>query len=207
MLLYFFTLERGFFAESATALGQSWRWRSFAPCRDLCRSLFCLNAAIPADAVVRAVAAGLPFDRALWRALAGECLVHGASAMPRLQTAPDTLRSLLAPADYTKARREDYAPIDQAHFGTRDLVFGGGYYRPDHAGINDQDDVARLAAYLERIDPSAWQAHHLERLADFHEKEEREEELAYVRDWWPELVKLYQDARERDCVIVCEAAE
>jgi hypothetical protein len=85
--------------------------------------------------------------------------------------------------------------------------FGGGYYRPDYAGLNDKGDVARLAAYLEAIDPATWKPRDLTRLADCHDDEERAEELAYVRDWWPDVVGLYHKARDRDLVVACEIVE
>jgi hypothetical protein len=172
----------------------------------LCRHLLVLNPAIPQDALLRAIAAGLPFDRAFWHGLIGECLVHGAKVMPRLPTAPASLCCLLAPDRYAQpsTSRRHYAPIQQAHFGTRDLRFGAGYYRPDHAGLNHQGDVLRLASYLEAVDPAVWQTKDLAPLADCVGDEERAEELAFVRDWWPGLVELYQTARAQSLVVVCE---
>ena len=67
------------------ALAASWRQRSFEPCRDLCTAL------VPAarsyaeryhtgssEPLLCQVAAGLPFDRAYWRSLAGEVLLFAA---------------------------------------------------------------------------------------------------------------------------------
>jgi hypothetical protein len=209
MVLYFYLLEHVFFHEiMKVALALSYRQRSFVPCRDLCHFLLTANSEIPQDALMRAILTGLPFDRAFWHGLVGECLVHGARAMPRLQTAPDSLCCLLAPDHHGKPDRPRpfYAPIQQAHFGTRDLRFGSGYYRPDHAGLNDREDVDRLAEYLETIDPNAWAPRDLEALADCQGDDERAEELAFIRDWWPSLVELYQDARNHDWVVVCERA-
>jgi hypothetical protein len=209
MLLYFFLLDGVFYHEIiGPALARSHRQRSFAPCHDLCWRLLARNPGIPQDALIR-VAAGLKFDRAFWHSLIGECLVHGATDIPRLPTAPASLCCLLAPDHYARLnmQREHYAPILQAHLGARDVTFGGGYYRPDHAGLNDKGDVARLAAYLEAIDPATWQPRDLARLADCHNDEECAEELAYVRDWWPDLVELYQKARDQDMVVVCETVE
>ena len=87
----------------------------------------------------------VPFDRDFWRLLAGEVLLYGAASVPEILTAPDTLGHLLAPG-------QDDSPIRQAHFGARGLAFGGGIYRPDAAGWNDAEDVARLADYLAAID-------------------------------------------------------
>jgi hypothetical protein len=44
-----------------------------------------------------AILNGLPFDRSFWRGLIGECLVHGAVDIPRLQTAPDTFALDVSP--------------------------------------------------------------------------------------------------------------
>jgi hypothetical protein len=207
MFLYFFLLEQSFFHEHMRpALGRSRRQRSFAPCHDLCRLLLARNSGVPQDALVRAILSGLPYQRAFWHGLVGECLVHGAREIPRWQMAPKTLCCLLAPdhRGQSETPRWHYAPIEQVQFGTRDLLFGGGYYRPDHAGLNDRDDVSRLAAYLESIDPNSWTPRDLEALADCADDELRAEELAYVRDWWPSVVELYQNAKHHDLVVVCE---
>jgi hypothetical protein len=207
MLLYFYLLDRRFFEDiMVPCLAQSYRQISLAPGHELCRFLLARDPGIPEDAVVRSILAGLPFDRTFWHGLVGECLVHGAADILRLQTAPDALCCLLAPAQVRPqdVPRAHYAPIQQAHFGTRDLVFGGGYYRPDHAGLNDIEDVRRLAVYLQAIDPAGWTAAALTPLAECTDDAERAEELAYARDWWPSLVELYQGAKERGQVVVCE---
>jgi hypothetical protein len=206
-MLYFYVLEGPFFhGVMAPALSHAHRQRSFAPCHDLCRQLLAENAEVPPDSIVRAVLTGLPFERSFWQGLVGECLVHGARDIPRLATAPASLCCLLAPTHHEKpdAPRDHYAPIQQVHFGSRDLRFGGGFYRPDHVGLNDHDDVTRLAAYLEAIDCAAWSPGQLKGLPDLLDDTERAEELAYVRDWWPSLVELYQNARGRQLVVVCE---
>ena len=202
MFLYFYLLEQGFFQSMARALARSFRERSFAGCHDLCGLLLAKNPAAPADSLVRTLPLGLLFDRLFWQGLIGECLVHGAAEIPRLETAPHTLCSLLAPQRPALADvpRVQFTPIEQVHFGSRDLRFGGGYYRPDNAGLNDREDVRRLAGYLEGIDSRLWS---LDQIVNVP-AEERAEELAYVRDWWPALVEMYQRARANDWVIVCE---
>jgi hypothetical protein len=207
MFLYFFLLKHVFFSEfMRPALARSQRRRSFAPCLDLCRLLLAENSGIPQDAVLRAILDGLPYHRTFWQGLVGECLVHGAHEIPRMPTTPTTLCCLLAPDRHgnTETPRWQYAPIQQVHFGTLDLLFGSGYYRPDHAGLNDRDDVCRLAGYLQAVDPSTWAPRHLEALADCTDDDQRAEELAYVRDWWPSLVELYQNAKDHNLVVVCE---
>jgi hypothetical protein len=207
MFLYFFVLEQAFFVEvMRPALTRAHRQCSFVPCQDLCHWLLAKTPAMPEDAVVRAVIDGLPFDRLFWHALIGECLVHGARDMPRLPIAPDSLCCLLAPESVASpdAPRSRFAPIQQALFGSRDLVFGGGYYRPDRAGLNERADVERLAGYLTAVDTAAWSAQDLAPLAECRDDHERAEELAYVRDWWPSLVEFYEKARANGDVVVCE---
>jgi hypothetical protein len=202
MLHYFYLLDGIWFAEQMQpALAESWRRRSFAPCERLCREL---ADAAPDDAVVRLVLASLPYDRARWHALVGECLICGAEAMPRLAVTPDALCCLLAPerlgADLldTAAR----SPIEQMHFGARESRFGGGWHRPDHVGWNDAADVDRLLDYARTVDPQTWSSGALAPLQK--SIDEAEEELAHVRDWWPPLVEMYEQAHTAKQVIVCE---
>jgi hypothetical protein len=203
MFLYFYVHDATFFHEVLRpSLARAHRGKSFAPCQDLCRRLLTPDA--PRDAIIRAVLGGLLFERGFWQAVTGECLVVGAVDVPRVQTAPDTYRCLLAPSAHSV--RAGYSPIEQAHFGTRDLTFGTGFYRPDRAGLNDVDDVGRLATYLEAIDPEKWTTDDLLSLMNCADEEERTEELADARAWWPGLVSLYREARERGQVIVCEQA-
>jgi hypothetical protein len=206
MLHYFYLLNGIWFANRMQpALAESWRRRSFAPCLPLCREL---DDAAPVadDSVVRLILAGLAYDRVLWHALIGECLIYGAEAMPRLALAPDALCCLLAPerlgADAADAARR--SPIEQMHFGAKELRFAGGWHRPDHVGWNDSADVERQTEYARAVDPRSWSAAALTPLPDLANDSEREEELAYVRDWWPALVDWYQQAHAARQVIVCE---
>ena len=134
--------------------------RSFEPCRPLCAALAPAAVAFAEryhtghdEPLLAGVARGaVPFDRDFWRLLVGEVLLYGAASVPEILTAPDTLSRLLA------AGEDEAAPIRRAHFGTHDLVFGGGFYRPDAAGYNDVPDVARLADYLAAVDASRWRS-------------------------------------------------
>jgi hypothetical protein len=130
--------------------------------------------------------------------------VLGASSVPRLETAPRSLLALLAPGRLDRdSPRDEFAPVEQVHYGSRDLHLGT-YYRPDHVGWNDADDIARLRAWMHGVDPGSWRADDLAKLDEFAEAGERDEELAYVKDWWPPLVDLYAGAQRRGEVIVCE---
>ena len=102
-------------------------------------------------------------------------------------------------------RREAFAPIHQALLGASDLAFGPAYYRPDRAGYSGRAHVARLADYLGSVEPSQWSAAALARIPSLITVEDREEELEYLRDWFGALQRLYQKARERDRVVVCES--
>jgi hypothetical protein len=208
MLLDFYLLAAAFLnLQIRPALAESWRRRSFDPCRDLCAELLARpGRALPEDCLLRHVVTGLPFARAFWHSLIGEFLLLGCEEMPLVQTAPATLCCLLAPERYRsgEAARSAYAPIEQVHFGSRDLRFAGAFYRPDHAGYNDEGDIARLLRYLEGIDAATWHEGMLRPMAEFATADERAEELAFVRDWLPALVELYRDAARRGCVVVCE---
>jgi hypothetical protein len=44
-------------------------------------------------------------------------------------------------------------------------------------------------------------------LTDLADEADRAEELAYVRDWFPALQELYQRARKREEIVMCEILE
>jgi hypothetical protein len=213
MRVYFLPLDADLFhRQIAPALAASWRQRSFAPCRSVCSHLqpaardFTERYRIGHDEPLLCRAADLPFDRDLWRALAAELLLYGAADMPTTQTAADTLCCLLAPDRYREGgtEREHFAPIEQAHYGCRDLVFGSGFYRPEQAGWNDSADVARLAGYLAAIHPEEWTADGLKDLPDLVVEEDRAEELEFARECFLNLRSLYEGAARQGQVIVCE---
>ncbi|HKI34715.1 MAG TPA: hypothetical protein VKA46_22855, partial [Gemmataceae bacterium] len=110
---------------------------------------------------------------------------------------PDILCGLLAPG-------QDGAPIRQAHFGSHDLVFGGGFYRPDAAGCNEAADVARLAEYLAAIDPNRWTVADLDGLREFDDDADRADELEFAREVFSSLGELYRGARDAGQVVICE---
>ena len=212
MPLYFMAHEAAWFENRLRpALTESWRRRSFFPCRQLCEELrpavisfverFHENIE---ESVIVQVAQGLSFDRDYWRALAGEILLHGAAAIPEFPTMPETLELLTHgkcnPRE--ELQREEFSNMQQVHFGSRDLVIGS-CYRPEHAGFNTAADVVRLAEYLDTIDSGAWSADDLSYLHDLA-AEDRPEELEYAREWFPALRDFYRSARERGWVVVCE---
>jgi hypothetical protein len=213
MPIYFMLLDAPLFqGEIRPALSASWRQRSFEPCCSVCAALALAARAFvekyhagPDEPLLLKVGQGLPFDRHFWTLLAGELLLFAAAEIPEFQTAPDTLCCLLAPEQYQEGDvpRERFAPIQQAHFGTRDLVFGGKAYRPGQAGYNDTDEVDRLSAYLACVNPDQWS---VAGLASFpaEDDEERAEELECVRDWFPALRQLYERAHEFKQLVVCE---
>lgn len=204
------------------ALTASWRQRSFEPCRALCTELapavrsfierYHLGREEP---LLCRVIDGLPFDRDYWRHLVSEVLFYGAADIPEIQTDPDTLNALLAPGHAPDVPRECLAPIQQAHFGARDLVFGG-FYRPQSAGYNDTDDVARLATYLASCDPlipppllpGGKEGGVRGRVTDLPGRddaiEDRQEELEFARQCLFVLRDLYAAAAKNGQVVVCE---
>lgn len=208
-----YPLAASFFCQRLQpTLARSWRQRSFAPCRELCEELLSRVRDYHRDyhglaekTLVEQAAASLSFDRHTWRALTGEILLFAAREVPLLQLPAETLCCLLAPATLgTNLFREHFPPIHQALFGSHDLVFAGGYYRPDSAGCNNPEDVARLSAYLRSIDANLWQPAQLAALPDFPDDEDRAEELAFARQCWPGLVEVYRQAECQQDMLICE---
>jgi hypothetical protein len=214
MPLYFFVLkQKWFFDRVRPALSTSWKKRDFGPCRTLCADLlptvdsFAQRYHIdPTQTLIHHVTQGLGFERDSWRCLVGEVLLFGAEEVPEFETAPETLCCLLSPESYGEDTlpRERFSPIQQAHFGSRDLLFGGAYYRPEHAGWNDGADVVRLAAYLEAVDPGRWRVEDLRPLTQLKTDEDRADELAYAREWFPALQELYRRAMKKSEILACE---
>jgi hypothetical protein len=200
--MLYFLLHDGetFHRRIAPAFAASWRRRTFGPVAGLAADFSAVLAdfadrfRLTADErpLLSSVTAATPFDRRLWRHLAGEVLLYAAADAPAIQTAQATLEALATPAQMDAIR--------QAHAGNRDLDFDGVPYRPSHAGLNDTDDVARLADQLAVIDPARWTESALTELAD----DERAEELAFARECFAALLELYEHARGRRQVVVCE---
>jgi hypothetical protein len=212
---YFLLLDADSFeGQFRPALAAGWRQRSFEPCRALCASLLPAARAYAQryhtgadEPVLSLVAQGLPFDRVYWRHLVSEVLLFTAVEIPELQVCEETLCCLLALQNYRASvtSRERLAPIQQAHRGTRDLTFGAAVYRPENAGYNNRDDVARLAEYLARVRPEAWTVSDLTDLRGVETEEDRADELAFAREWFPALGDLFQRARGQGYVIVYES--
>src|SRR5271167_3067506 len=113
MPLYFLLLDHAAFHQRLRpALAASWRQRSFEPCRPICAEL---------------LPAALAFAERYHTGRDGLLLAQVADGLPEMQTAPDSLGALLAPdrVDQEACPRDRFAPIQQAHYGARDLVFGG----------------------------------------------------------------------------------
>jgi hypothetical protein len=213
---YFFVLDAADFeGRIRPALTEAWRQRHFEPCRPLCAAL------VPAarsytqryhtgdeePLLCRVAEEFSYFDRTFWRALVGEILLFAALEIPEFQVNADTLCCLLAPDHYRAGvtAREQLAPIQQAHYGTRDLTFGAAVYRPLHAGYNSVADVARLADYLAAVGPERWTVADLANLRNAAGDEERADELDFAKEWFPALGDLYRRARDNRHVIVHES--
>jgi hypothetical protein len=182
------------------ALAASRRQRSFAPCEALRSALaaaieqFVSNNRIrPEELILLNLRPDMPFNQNTWRMLAGEVLLAAADEMPEV---PDVEESLVH-------RLGDDPSIQQAYHGTHALCFGGGWYRPDHAGYNDLGDVRRLADFLSSVDPDAW-------TGDFRPgdgpicMDERYDDLIYTRQGLKTLTDLYSLAKTGRQLIVCE---
>lgn len=215
MAEYFLCLDAETFVQRIRpALAASWRQRSFEPCRPLCNEL--LSAANEytqryhtgeEETLVGRVAEGLSFDRACWRLLAGELLLFAAVEIPEFPSNAETLCCLLAPEEGREKSlcREQFSPIQQVLYGSRDVIFGSVVYRPDQAGFNDEDDVSRLADYLAAVRPECWTVDALRPLPDLEDDDDRADELAFVCEWFPVLVALYQRTRAERRVLVVES--
>jgi hypothetical protein len=216
MPLYFLIEDGALFHEEVRpALAASWRFRSFAPCVPLCGRIataardFAIRFHLAdQENLVTLVAAGMPFDRTTWRHLAGEILWFGAEEIPQIETNLSGLCALIEP---TAAMQADAArPLSpatvQAHRGSHDLTFGGAFYRPESAGWNDLDDVKRLSAFLDGVRPATWNASNLAVLPDLP-PEEWEEELAFLRDWFPSLQEMYRTAAQKRRIVICEEVD
>lgn len=214
MAEYYLCLDAETFLQRIRpALSHSWRKRSFDPCRSLCGELLPAVQAYTQryhlseqETLVAQVADGIPFDRVCWRHLVGEVLLFAAVEIPELASNAETLCCLLGavPNRRESVIREQFAPIEQVLLGSRDLTFGTAIYRPDQAGYNDPDDVARLAAYLASIQPQQWTGDDLRPLSDLEDDEERSDELEFVSEWFPALVELYQRTQEKQRVLIIE---
>lgn len=214
MSVYYMLLDADWFCQRMRpALAASWQSRCFDPCRALCLDFVPTALSFvekfhtgPDEPLLCKVARGLPFDRHFWQLLAGEMLLYGAVEIPEIQIVPDTLCCLLAPENYRQGAvpRARFAPIQQAHYGTRELLFGARCYRPEQVGFNDLKEVARLSDYLAAQAPDAWRVADLAGLRDITDEGERQEELDFAREWFPALRDLYQRAATRGQVIVCE---
>jgi hypothetical protein len=215
MTHYFLMHDAAWFQHVfCTSLAQSWRDKSFQPCQSLCAELtaaartFADSYRVSTEgSLVAAVAAGLPFDRRLWRGVVGEALLFGAREIPEIDLAVDSLTRLLAPSNEPclAGPRELLPPILQAHFGARDLEFGRAIYRPEQVGMNDLSRVRRLTEYLASVDASAWTADDLASPEKEVDEEDRGAELDYVRTCFAALRLLYEKAGEGQQIIVCES--
>jgi hypothetical protein len=210
---YIFVHQRTVFERHLRpALAEAWALRSFTPCLRLKEIVTPLATEYarryylaPDSLLSLRLGEGLAFDRSIWRALAGELLVVTAQEIPEFSGSLEPIAAILSPGS-SGSRHLDRAtspPIRQALHGSRDLTLGRVAYRPEHAGFNDPSDVARIAAYLESIDPATLSlpdGPFLPGASDGGQEEElldAREALAFLRD-------LYCRSRDEDCVVVVE---
>jgi hypothetical protein len=209
MKLYFLLIDSQVYHLTLTPiLGACLRKRSFQPCLELCADMLPAVGAFSnsfsqgqAESLIHQVSQGLPFDRSSWKALVGEMLLFAASEMPELPNIFATLKGILIREAHLA--RADFSPIEQVELGARDIVIGGSY-RPEQAGLNNEDDIARLTNYLESLYPSTWSPKDLEAVSELASAEDREAELEFIRQELPNLQQIYARARDRGQVIVCE---
>lgn len=182
---YFHLIPAGRFHETLVpTLSASWRERSFKPI------ILC--------GIATSIAPDMPFRRDVWRILVGELLLACAAELPELETPLDSFARLTG--QLLAGARADFSSIQRAILGSRDVSFGGGYYRPDQAGWNDATDVGRLTTWLRTVNPENWKSIDLPGATE----PEREDELAFAREWFPELAAMYDRADRNSYVIVSE---
>jgi hypothetical protein len=209
MPLYFMLHDaERFNALIRPALAASWRQRSFTPCLKLQTALaieaacyFNENRIGEDESILLRVGPDLAFSKEVWRFLVGEVLLIGAADLPEIPVPEQPLRRLLHGGESESVTRFQFVPIEQALYGARDLVFGG-WYRPEHAGYNDKADVLRLVTYLDALQSESWSTVDLSWL-DVSD-EERHDELEFARASIRLLREMYDRARSRDQIIVCE---
>jgi hypothetical protein len=192
MLHYFFLLEETFFRwRLRPVLAECRRTQSFNACKPLCRELLKRSGDAP-DSLMAQVSQGLAYQARTWQALIGELLAAGAEQTPRLSLNPCLLCSIHGCAP--ERHRPGLTPVQQALYGAKEVDFGVGVYRPEHAGLNDSDDVRRLTAYLESVDPATWSRPAMVDTEDFADSQAS----------WPELVSMYQAAQRRGWLVISE---
>lgn len=214
MPLYTMLLDSAVFhGEIVPFLGETWSQRSFRAREDLWAALqskakiFAARYHVPVQDLLLCCDLGtLTFDRHSWLLLAGEALLVAATEIPEMDIAVDTLSCLMAPlalrSEWTG--RGQFAPIQQALYGCRDLAFGAKLFRPEYVGYNDVEDVIRLADYLGGIDMTAWYPDRLLPLPGMADDGERQAELEDAREWFPLLADMYRRAANARQVIVAE---
>lgn len=185
-----------YFHRLGPALAASSCRRTFGPIHDLVREL---HAVLESSAIRDRLTADespllfhchtLPFNRRLWRHLAGELLLYAAAETPSFPTAPELLSRFMT-AEL----------IERLHHGSRDVTFAGVPYRPEHARLHDATDIELLARDMAGINPATWTVEPLTDLA----ADERDDELAFVRQCFGNLRAMFESARANGRAIVCE---
>jgi hypothetical protein len=202
-MVYFMAIPGPWFRQLLIpALGECLRERTFRPVESICRDLRAtavqfVQSGSELSPVALEVLEGLKFNIDLWRILAGELMLFGAEELPELETPLDMYATVLG--ERLSEVRGEFPPIQQAIEGSRDVWFGA-FYRPEHAGWNDEDDVRRLARWFSSVNPEQWKA---TRLPDAP-PEDQEDDIAFLREWFAELASMYQRSVDSGRVIVCE---
>src|SRR5262245_17995157 len=202
---YFMAIPADWFhTRLSGSLRMCWRLRSFAPAVEICRELAISarrfiqrEAGSEMPPLTLLVPEGLTFAPDRWRTLSGELMLFGAAELPELETPLESYSAVMGLE--MPCFRADFTPIQQAILGGRDLQFGG-YYRPDHAGWNDLADIARLHSWFAAIDMEKWTSAGLTHVP----MEDRDDELAFLREWFPALRAMCCRCHDRELVLASE---
>ncbi len=198
MAEYYYLHSREWFEQQLIpAFANSWRRRSFDPLHRLCQSAddritsFVEGNHLPQDGLLLLGLDGAtPFHRALWTTLVGELLLVLAEEVPLISPLPESLRRI--PSE------QFIAPLHDALFGRRNLVLGSTIYRPGKVGWNNFDDVVHLSKLLDTLSVTNLSASHCI-------TEWTAEEYEDLEDFTAQLRAMYQQSRERNCVVVAES--
>jgi hypothetical protein len=210
MPIYFMLHDAGLFESLIRpALAASWRQRSFAPWAELRKALtgdfvgyYVENHVPGVESILLRSGSELSFDKVTWRYLVGEVLLIAAAEAPEIAVPEDTFCWILHRSAGEVVPRSKFGYLEQALYGARDLVFGGGCYRPDHGGYNDEADVESLSKELKAFQPAHWTIADLAGLCD--SDEERRDELEFARACLQQVQGMYTHARAHGQIVICE---
>jgi hypothetical protein len=198
---YLIPFER-FQKRLVPALASSWKRRNFHEIIDLYRQSagekgLRLDNVQQLSSQLQLASESRLFRPDIWLIVVAEALLAASAELPEIETPLESWARLLG-QDLAETRPK-YAPIQKAVLGSLDL-FLGCYYRPENAGWNDFSDVREFAGWLRKVQAETWRPEFLTHIPS----EDREEELAYAKEWFGLFTAMYDRAEQAEYVVVCE---